>query len=88
MQDGFYFYLGQLAAMTLVHGGGAINILCPSVYNFLSGMSPSDIIVAIDEIPEEATKQILRKVSRCMKVRSYVMCIEGRVVAKIRCTDV
>ena len=68
MQDGFYFFLGQLAAMTLVHGGGAINILCPSVYNFLAGMSPSDIIVDIDEIPEEATKQVIRKVSHCMQV--------------------
>lgn len=51
--------------MTLVHGGGAINILCPSVYNFLS---PSDIIVAIDEIPEEATKQILRKVGHYIRM--------------------
>ena len=65
--DSSYFFLGQLAAMTLVHGGGAINVLCPSVYNFLFGMSPSDI-VDIEEIPEEATKQVLRKVSHCMQV--------------------
>lgn len=49
--------------MTLVHGGGAINIFSPSVYNFLSGMSPSDIIVDIAEVPEEATKQVLGRVS-------------------------
>ena len=32
--------IGQLTAMSLVHGGGAINIFCPAVYSYMCGMSP------------------------------------------------
>lgn len=63
MQEGLYSHLGQLAAMALVHGGGAMNILCPSVFNFLTGMLPSDLIVSVNEIPDTNTKEVLRKVS-------------------------
>ena len=40
-------------SMSLLHGGSAIQLLSLSVYNFLSGMNPSDIIVAIEEVPDE-----------------------------------
>ena len=49
-------------AMALVHGGAAVSILAPSVFNFLSGMKPSDIIVAIEEVADAGIKLILEKV--------------------------
>ena len=49
--------------MSLVHGGSAVRILSCSVYNFLTGMKPLDIIVDIDEIPDPGIKEILQKVS-------------------------
>ena len=39
-----------------------MNILCPSVYNFLTGMLPSDIIVSIDEIEDKQTRRVLEQV--------------------------
>jgi len=41
------FQLGQLMAMALVHGGAAVHILLPSVFNYLSGMKPCEIIVGL-----------------------------------------
>ena len=49
-------------AMTFVHGGAAVRILCPSLFNYLSGMKPYDLIVAIDEVPDESLKNMLWKV--------------------------
>lgn len=62
-QDGVFTKLGQLMAMALVHGGSAVEILSRSVFNFLSGMKPFDIIVDIDEIPEADVRDVLSKVS-------------------------
>ena len=53
-----YYHLGQLAAMALTHGGGAINILSPSTYNFMCGMKPSDIVVNGDEITDSDARMI------------------------------
>ena len=33
------------------------NILCPSVYKFLTGMLPSDVILSIDEIEDKQTRR-------------------------------
>lgn len=49
-----FFKLGQLLAMAFVHGGSAVYVLSQSVFNFVCGMKPLDIVVSIDEIPEEA----------------------------------
>ena len=57
-----YYHLGQLAAMALTHGGGAINILSPSTYNFMCGMKPSDIVVNGDEITDSDARMITDKV--------------------------
>lgn len=57
--------------MALVHGGGAMNILCPSVYNFLTGMLPSDVIVSIDEIDDKQTRRVLEQVRIAMYVYMY-----------------
>lgn len=50
--------------MALVHGGGGANILCKSVYMYLSGMSAADIIVKIEEVDDCETQELLRKVSK------------------------
>ena len=47
-QGGIYFRLGQLMAMAIIYGGAGVRTLSPSVFNFLNGMKPSDIIVGID----------------------------------------
>ena len=49
-------------AMALVHGGAAVRILSPSVFNYLSGMKPSEIIVGLGEVPDAGVKEILEKV--------------------------
>ena len=41
LEDGVYFRLGQLMAMAVIHGGAAVRILSPLVFNYLSGMKPS-----------------------------------------------
>ena len=58
-----YYRLGQLAAMCLVQGGAAIRVLAPSVYSFLCGKKPCDIIVPVDEVSDEGVRGILNKVS-------------------------
>ena len=35
---------GQLSAMAFIQGGGAMNILGPSTYNFMCGMKQGDIV--------------------------------------------
>jgi len=57
-----FFRLGQLMAMALVHGGAAVCILSPSVFNYLSGMKSSEIIVGLGEVPDAGVKEILEKV--------------------------
>ncbi len=39
-------------AMALVHGGSAVHILSRSVFNYLAGMKPLDIIVDVNEVPD------------------------------------
>ena len=53
-QDGLYFWLGQLKAMVLIHGGAAVHMLSPSVFNCLSGTKPINSI----EIDEESDADI------------------------------
>ena len=60
-QDGVYYRLGQLIAMALIHGGAPVHILCPSVFTFLSGMKPCDIVVTIEEVPDARVRDILWK---------------------------
>ena len=39
--------------MCLIHGGAPIRIFSPSVYKVLCGQKACDIIVSIDEVPDE-----------------------------------
>ena len=65
-----YYRLGQLAAMGLVQGGAAIRALLPSVYSFMCGKHPCDIIVAVDEVSDESVRGILTKVSLLFYMKS------------------
>ncbi len=58
-----YYRLGQLFGMAIIHGGAAMCYMCESVFNFLSGMKPCDIVVGIDEIPIAHIRDMLIKVS-------------------------
>lgn len=49
-------------AMFLVHGGSPVRILSPSVYGYMRGLKPCDIIVGIDEVPDDNVQDILNKV--------------------------
>ena len=49
-------------AMVLVQGGAAVHLLSPSVYNFLTGMKPCDIIVGVHEIADAGVQDMLQKV--------------------------
>ncbi len=62
LQDSEYFKLGVLAAIALVHGGGAFNLFCPTVYNFLCGVKASELITSIDEVPDSEVREVLKKV--------------------------
>lgn len=57
-------------AMALVHGGSAIRILSRSVFNYLAGMKPLDIIVDVNEVPDSGVRDILQKV--CVTLKLYV----------------
>ena len=63
LQEGVYYRIGQLMAMAFVHGGAAVHIISQSVYNFLTGMKPCDIIVGVHEIPDASVWDMLQKVN-------------------------
>lgn len=73
-QEGVYYRLGQLAAMCLVHGGSPIRLLAPSVYAFLCGYKPSDIVVDVTEVPSEAIRTTLIKVCVSFKCLGCMGC--------------
>ena len=50
--------------MSLVHKGGAFRLFGLSVFNFLSGLNPADIIVDISEVPYPPVRDTLKQV-RC-----------------------
>ena len=58
-----YHKIGQLVAMSVVQGGSGVHGLSPSVYNYLSGVPVSDIIVSVTEVPDPEVKELLEKVS-------------------------
>ena len=49
-------------AMALIHGGAAMRVLCQSVFNFLCGMKPCDIVIGINEVPSAFIREVLLKV--------------------------
>ena len=49
--------------MSLLYGGSSLNLFSSSVYSFLSGVKPSEIKVAIEEVSDDNVRNILNKVN-------------------------
>ena len=62
LQESVYLRLGTLAAMSLVHGGAAFRVFSPTVFRFLSGKNPADLIPSISDVPDPAVRDILKQV--------------------------
>ena len=71
MQEGVFFHFGQLSAMALIQGGGAMNFLGASTYNFMRGMKPADIIVSAEEVTDNEAKLILERYKNLIIVCVY-----------------
>ena len=50
-------------AMALVHGRSAVRLFSRSVFQYLKGMKPCDIVVDIDKVLEEEVRAVLNKVN-------------------------
>ena len=49
--------------MALVQGGAGFHILAPSVYNYISGRSTSEIVVCVDEVGDVEVKLFVKEVT-------------------------
>ena len=49
--------------MALVHGGASFRLFGATVYNFLSGVQPADLIAGISEVPDASVRALLTKAS-------------------------
>ena len=49
-------------AMSLAQGGSGFSYLCPSVYQYLCGIKPTDISVSVDDIPDYEVKNAVQQV--------------------------
>ena len=57
-----YFRLGQLAGMSLVHGGSSFCLLADPVVAYISGTSITDIVVPAEDIQDTETKTLIDQV--------------------------
>ena len=64
-------------AMALLQGGSSVHLLSPSVYSYLCGMKPHDIIVDITEIPDENIKVIMEKVSNMTRSPQHLLSVHA-----------
>ncbi len=48
--------------MCLTQGGAPIHLFCPSVFAFLCGMKPCDIVPLIGEVPDKSIQDTLYEV--------------------------
>lgn len=48
--------------MALVHGGGLFQLFCQSVFKYLHGTEASKLVATIEEVPDEAVRDILLQV--------------------------
>ena len=58
-----YFRLGQIVSMAVLQGGVGFHIFSTSVYNYISGMKISDIVVDIKEVPDNEVQEKLQQVA-------------------------
>ena len=57
-----YFRLGQLAGMSLVHGGSSFCLLADPVVMYISGTSITDIAVPAEDIQDTEIKTLIDQV--------------------------
>lgn len=57
-----YLRLGIIAGMCLT-GGASFNVLSPSVYKFICGANPSEIVPDIEEVFYNEVKTFLEQVN-------------------------
>ena len=48
--------------MALVQGGAGFHILSQSIFNYVSGMSISEIVASVDEVPDLAVREAISEV--------------------------
>ena len=65
LQNNVYFRLGQLTSVTFVHGAPGFHVFSSSVYNYISGMKVSNIVVGEEEIGDPAVKFVTSQVISC-----------------------
>ena len=44
------------------HRGGAFRLFGPTVFNFLCGLNPADVIAGVSEVPDPSIRKILKRV--------------------------
>ena len=64
--------MGILLGMGLIHGGGPMRLFCSSVFNFLCGINPTDIIASTDEVSDIDVREFLQEVG-VLKFHNYVI---------------
>ena len=57
-----YLRLGIIAGMCFTQGGASFNVLSPSVYKFVCGANPSEIVPDIEEVYDYEIKTFLEQV--------------------------
>ena len=58
--------------MCLSQGGAPVRLFCPSVFAFLCGMKPSDIVPQIDEVPDRKVRDTLKEVKVFFIMCAYI----------------
>ena len=58
-----YYKLGQIAGMSLVHGGSSFCLLADPVVSYISGASISDIAVPTEDIQDDEAKILIDQVA-------------------------
>ena len=57
-----FFYVGNLMAMSLLHGSCGFPYLAPPMYQYLCRVDISAINISIEDIPNNSVKQLLQEV--------------------------
>ena len=48
--------------MSIVHEGASFKIMSDTVYRFMCGNNPADLVANIDEVPDAGIRSILKQV--------------------------
>ncbi len=86
IQDQKFLKVGQLMAMSFIHGGNGFPFLSPSVFKYLCGVSLPNIDVDVTEIPDIEVRFIAEEVQRCvqMKCTECYTCMHVCIVVQMK----